>query len=206
MCEYASLANIKDGTIVLAAFVAMYVSTSGLNAWKRQKIGTDRISTVRNAKKNLLTYRERIKRVRDLNSLINDMPKPTKEDREKYTAKQDYISKLRSSYDLLLEELTNAKLELESSLLEVEVASSSVLQSTIDSVFGHEDELRRTVRAFIAWQDSDLPQDYVTAAWNVLDPRFEIVVPNNINSDEFAEKFNTDMDKLNKELNYRQIV
>lgn len=89
-------------------------------------------------------------------------------------------------------------------MLEVEVVSSPVLQATIDSVFSHEDELRRTVKAFIAWQDSDLPQDLVTAAWNVLNPRFEIVVSKNINSDEFANRVNKDVKKIMTELDSRQ--
>lgn len=209
-CDLFTLANLKDTAFIAGAATAIYVSLAGLSAWKTQLIGTYRIETIRKARINLVLYRENIKRIRNLDPTMGELAKPddgsnkpdavsSKPDR---SGVQAYISILRSSYGAALKELRHVRAELETCLFELEADDLHIPQSTKDSLFAAEDELRKTVKAYIIWQDTELPQMINTSAWNVLDPRFEIVVPEDSNKDEFANNINEAIRKINKELKY----
>jgi hypothetical protein len=204
MTDVSTLATAKDAAVICASIVGIYVALSGLKTWKRQVIGTDQIKTIRNAISCLLVYGENIKRVRDLNSTIAEIPNPSKEDREKYTGQQSYYVGLSAAFDSRLRDLNESRAELESALIEVEAVSRPVLETTKETLFGHEDELRTAVTAFKSWNNPDLPQMLVTAAWNVLEPRFRTVAPDDPNNDEFAKGVNLAVTNMINELRYKQ--
>jgi hypothetical protein len=204
LADPTTLSILKDVAMTCASVVGIYVALSGLTTWKRQVVGTDRINTVRTAISSLLAYRESVRRIRDLQSAIGDIPIPSESDRENMTGKQNYFIGLSKTYEQRLNDLDIARLNLEIALTEVEVVSMPVLKATKDNIYTFEHELRRTVSAFLWWNNPDLPQMLVTAAWKVLEPRFRIVVPNDLVNDEFATDLSLAIDNLVKELNYRR--
>lgn len=206
MTDVGALATAKDAAVICASVVGSYVALSGLKTWKRQVIGTDQIKTIRNAISCSLVYRENIKRVRDLNSTIAEIPNPSKADREKYTGQQSYYVGLSAAFDSRLRDLSESRAELEGALIEVEAVSRPVLETTKETLFGYEDELRTAVSAFKSWNNPDLPQMLVTAAWNVLEPRFRTVAPDDLTNDEFATGVNLAVTNMINELRYKQKI
>jgi hypothetical protein len=168
----------KDIALVVSAGVASTVAIIGLGTWKKQISGKTEYDTARRLLKALYGYREAISTVRNPFIPVGEMPQPPEGHPFSTDDKRKYFYGIASAYEKRWSTVIEARIKLDSELLEAEVLWGSEFRKKFVELFKTGSKLFATLKLYL---DSLNPEADVKLKYE-----FDVLYASDEQTDKYA--------------------
>lgn len=143
------LSYTKDIISIIAPIAALVIAALGLQTWKRQLYGKSEYNIAKKLLKATYKYREAIQSVRHPSMDYSEIQNPPKDDTQPNNERRTRYYAATKAYDNRWSKITEARIEIDTELLEAEVLLGKKVKEKYSNLFSVGKKLFLNIRHYL---------------------------------------------------------